>query len=159
MVVRTCSPMTEPRDLDVRIVHRHIQQGRLTEQEYQAKLDALPDLESDADFVNYEQRFEEEAKHEAGPPPPVFVGASPAFAPAPAPAAESPAVPPAAEPVPPPADASPSGFEPPRPSEPAPSSGPGESDAPEERPSSGGFGTGTGWGSGGSPGGFGGSSL
>lgn len=132
--------MTEPRDLDIRVVHRNIQKGRLSEKDYQSKLEALPDLESSAEFVDYEQRFEEDAKHEAGPPPPVFVEASPppAFAAAPSPEPE-PAPPAAAESAPAPTETS---------TEPG-----------GDTPRPGGFGTGTGWGSGGAPGGFGGSSL
>lgn len=140
--------MTEPRDLDTRIVHRNIQKGRLSEKEYQAKLEALPDLETEAEFVDYEQRFEEEAKHEGGPPAPVFVEASPPPAPSFA----------AAPPAPTPAPAEP--IAPERASTPAAPEGGGSGDEPEPGgPRPGGFGTGTGWGSGGAPGGFGGSSF
>jgi hypothetical protein len=137
--------MTEPRDLDTRIVHRNIQKGRLSEEEYQAKLEALPDLEADAEFVDYEQRFEEEAEHEGGPPAPVFVEASPPSAPSFAAA-------------PPPVSAEPT------PPESAPAAAGPEHEAASDEPEPGGprpggFGTGTGWGSGGAPGGFGGSSF
>jgi len=85
--------MTDPRDLDVRIVHRQVQRGRVSSEAYQAHLAELPDLEGEAEFVNYEQQFREEAREEGGPPPPVFVGAPSPAEPKPAPAAPPPAAP------------------------------------------------------------------
>ncbi|MGF1509995.1 MAG: hypothetical protein ACFB9M_10895 [Myxococcota bacterium] len=67
--------MTDPRQLDVRTVHRYIAKGLLAREEYDRSLAALPDLEGEAEFLNYETQFaSEEPKPVPVPSPtPVFV--------------------------------------------------------------------------------------
>jgi hypothetical protein len=51
--------------IDVRTVQRHIRKGQLSEQEYDKYLASLPDMESNADFVDYDTKFRIEAEEEA----------------------------------------------------------------------------------------------
>lgn len=141
--------MKDPRDLDVRTVHRHLQKGRLTHEDYEAHLAALPDLEAESEFVDYDSQFREEAKHEAGPPPPVFVGAEPVE---PAPTYTPPPSFEPSSPSPEPSTRGSDGFVGGTEDVPSTSSEPEPSPEPPKSP---GFGSGTGWGSGGAPGGFG----
>jgi hypothetical protein len=50
--------------LDTRVVHRYIQKEQLSQEEYEKHLASLPDLAEQADAVDYETRFHEEAKAE-----------------------------------------------------------------------------------------------
>lgn len=63
----------DPRKLDVRTVHRHIQQGVVERSTYEKALGDLPDLEGEAEFVDYEGEFSREAEPAKSEPTPVFV--------------------------------------------------------------------------------------
>lgn len=112
--------MTDPRQLDVRTVHRYIRKGVLTPQGYEQALQELPNLEGEAEFVDYEQMLSS-ATSEAAPAPesvPVFVdepvsAASPVAAVPPLPPVPPPTPAPAlVEPTPAPAEAAPAPAEP-----------------------------------------------
>ena len=112
--------MTDPRQLDVRTVHRYIQKGALTRQAFEAALAELPDLQAEAEFVDYENKLTSASPEDSAPASgatpdavPVFVDGPnpPARAPlseVPAPVEPPPAAPPAGE-GPPPSEPNPEG--------------------------------------------------
>lgn len=113
--------MTDLDKVDVRTVHRKIQKGVLSQEEYDKYLSSLPDLEQEAEFVDYETQFAREAAEEAEAKKNEEEQASSEAA------AQAQAAPPPAREPPPPATATALAPEPPRPPpSPAPEQGQGE---------------------------------
>lgn len=58
--------MADLSNVDVRTVQRYLNKGQLSREDYEAHIAALPDLEGEADFVDYGAQFQrEEAQRQA----------------------------------------------------------------------------------------------